>query len=175
MKRLFIAFLSFCCIAVFAAEFVLAEKGKAAYSIVLPDNPEGFEKQAADDLKKYFDKMSGAKFEIVPESKAAGDKLIYVGKTAFAAKHQIASDKLTPEEWVIRPEGKNLILAGGYPIGSFYAVWQVLNKLGCYSLTWDQDAVPEYGKLAVDLKPEQKKPAFNGRLHPQSSIGQYRE
>ncbi|MBQ6598562.1 MAG: hypothetical protein IJH79_13495, partial [Lentisphaeria bacterium] len=82
MKRWLIAVMSFCCIAVFAAEFVLAEKGKAAYSIVLPEKPEGFEKQAADDLKTYLDKMSGADFKIVPESKAAGDKLIYVGKTA---------------------------------------------------------------------------------------------
>ena len=164
MRRCFIALLVFCCAAVFSSEFVLAEKGKAVYGIVLPDKPEGFEKQAADDLKTYLDKMSGADFKIIPESKAAGDKMIYVGKTAFAAKHRIAPDKLGAEEWVIRTVNGNPILAGGYPIGSFYAVWRVLNSMGCYSLVWDQDAVPKYEKLVFDLPDEQKKPAFEGRL-----------
>ena len=164
MKKIFVSAGLVLTLLASAAQFSFAAKGKTSYSIVLPDKPEGFEQQAADDLKTYLDKMSGADFKIVSESKATGDKLIYVGKTAFAAKHSIASDQLTAEEWVIRPEGKDLILAGGYPIGSFYAVWQVLNKLGCYSLTWDQDAVPQYSTLAVELEPEQKKPAFNGRL-----------
>ena len=147
-----------------AAPFTLAENGKTAYRIVVPDQPAGFEQQAADDLKTYLGKMTGADFPVVPESKASGDKLIYIGKTAFAASHKIDSDRLSAEEWAIRPSGNNLILAGGYPIGSFYAVWRLLNRLGCYSLTWDQDAVPSCRKLSVDLEPETKKPAFAGRL-----------
>ena len=131
MKKIFVSAGLVLTLLASAAQFTFAEKGIAAYGIVLPDKPEGFEQQAADDLKTYLGRMSGADFKIMPESKAAGDKLIYVGKTAFAAKLNIASDKLSAEEWVIRPEGKKLILAGGYPIGSFYAVWQVLNRLGC--------------------------------------------
>ena len=147
-----------------AAPFHFAENGKTGYSIVVPDQPRGFDRQAADDLKNYLGKMTGAEFRIVPESKASGGNLIYVGQTAFAGKRKIDFAKLGAEEWVIRPEGKNLILSGGYPIGSFYAVWNVLNRLGCYSLTWDQDAVPSYKKLTADIPAEQRKPAFDGRF-----------
>ncbi|MBQ9335772.1 MAG: DUF4838 domain-containing protein [Lentisphaeria bacterium] len=147
----------------FAAPLQLAENGKTDYSIVVPDQPKGFDQQAADDLKNYLGKMTGAEFRIVPESKASGENLIYVGQTAFAKKQGIDFAKLRAEEWAIRPVGKNLVLSGGYPIGSFYAVWNVLNRLGCYSLTWDQDAVPSYTELTAEIPEEQKKPVFDGR------------
>ena len=147
-----------------AAQFHFAENGKTNYSIVVPDQPKGFDQQAADDLKNYLGKMTGAEFRIVPESKASGQKLIYVGQTGFARKQKIDFAQLGAEEWVIRPVGENLVLSGGYPIGSFYAVWNVLNRLGCYSLTWDQDAVPSCKDLTAEIPAEQKKPAFAGRL-----------
>lgn len=147
-----------------AAPFHFAGNGKADYSIVMPDQPKGFDQQAADDLKNYLGKMTGAEFRIVPESKASGEKLIYVGQTAFAQKQGLDFAKLGAEEWVIRPVGKKLVLSGGYPIGSFYAVWNVLNRLGCYSLTWDQDAVPSYKDLTAEISAEQKKPVFDGRM-----------
>ena len=52
-----------------AAPFHFAGNGKADYSIVMPDQPKGFDQQAADDLKNYLGKMTGAEFRIVPESK----------------------------------------------------------------------------------------------------------
>ena len=151
------------CLLSFAAPFKLAENGKTEYRIVVPDQPVGFDRQAAGDLKTYLGKMTGADFQIVPESKASGGKLIYVGQTAFAKKRDVDFAKLGAEEWVIRPSGDTLILSGGKPIGSFYAVWNVLNRLGCYSLTWDQDAVPEYKVLNAEIPEERRKPAFEGR------------
>ena len=147
------------------AEFAFAENGKAQCLIALPDKPAGFDRDAADDLSSYLGKMTGAKFAVVPESKVpAGKNVIYVGQTDFARKQNICFDQLSAEEWVIKTAGNNLILSGGKPIGSFYAVWTLLNKFGCYCLTWDQDAIPNYKTLKREIQPEQNKPAFNGRF-----------
>ena len=162
----------FCCLTVLlgavclsGAEFAFAENGKTQCVIALPDKPAGFDRDAADDLSSYLGKMTGAKFAVVPESKIpAGKNVIYVGQTDFARKQNVRFDQLSAEEWVIKTAGKNLILSGGKPIGSFYAVWTLLNKFGCYCLTWDQDAIPNCKSLKREIKPEQKKPAFNGRF-----------
>ncbi|MBR2510367.1 MAG: DUF4838 domain-containing protein [Lentisphaeria bacterium] len=164
MKKLFVCAMLLCSMAVFAAEFVFADKGKTDFTIVLPEKTVGFEDMAAKDLQSFFKQMSGAELKIVKESAAPAKNAIYVGNTDFAKKAGINVDKLTAETWVIKPVNSNLILSGGFPIGSFYAVWQILNRFGCYALNMEQNAVPKLDKLALNISAEQKKPAFDGRL-----------
>ena len=121
--------LLFCC-ALSAAGFVFADKGKAVYTIVLPDKTAGFESRAAKDLQEFFGKMSGASFQIVPESRFSGKKGIFIGDTRFARKNKVDVKKISAETWVIKSAGKNLILSGGYPVGAFYAIWELLHKIG---------------------------------------------
>ena len=59
MKKIFVCAMLLCSMAVFAAEFVFADKGKANFTIVLPEKAVGFEEQAAKDLQEFFKKMSG--------------------------------------------------------------------------------------------------------------------
>ena len=164
MKKIFaICIFSLCCCALYSAGFVFADKGKAAYTIVLPDKTAGFEQQAAKDLQTFFGKMSGASFEIVPESRYAGKKGIFIGNTAFARKNGVEVKKLSAETWVIKNAGKNLILSGGEPVGAFYAVWELLHKFDCYPLTMASTSTPLHKTLACDITDIQKKPAFDGR------------
>ncbi len=159
------AVLLFSAVSLTGTEFELAQDGKTGYVIAIPRKPAGFDRLAAEDLSNYLGRMTRADFKIVPESQvSAGQKAIYVGQTEFAAAAEVDFSRLTPEEWVIRKAGVNLILAGGKPVGSFYAVWQFLNRLGCYCLTYDQDAVPDRRNLKVNIADEQKKPAFEGRM-----------
>ena len=163
-NRLFPVCLSLLCgWALCAAEFVFADRGQALYRIVLPDKPVGFEKQAAEDLQTFFTAMSGAALEIVPESRYSGKKGIFIGNTRLARENGIDVKKLSAETWVISPAGDDLILSGGYPIGAFYAVWQLLNQLDCYPLTMAATSIPKRPRLACDVKPVRKKPAFEGR------------
>ncbi|MBR2510369.1 MAG: DUF4838 domain-containing protein [Lentisphaeria bacterium] len=174
MKKLFIGVMLICSMAVSAAEFVFADKGKANFTIVLPEKAVGFEEQAAKDLQEFFKKMSGADFKIVKESAAPAKNAIYIGNTGFAKKANINVDKLTAETWVIKTVGNNLILSGGYPVGAFYGAWDILHKLGCYAITWDNYSTPKQTRLALDVKDVQKKPAFDGRLMWDSIAGTFR-
>ena len=166
MKKLFYwAMLILSAVTLEAADFEFAKNGKANYVIALPEKLAKYDRQAADELKYYLGKMSGADFKIVPEAKvSASQNAIYVGQSDFARKNKVDFSKLSPETWVIKSAGKNLILSGGNPIGSFYAVWQLLNKFGCYTLTFDQDAIPEHKTLKITLADEVRKPAFEGRM-----------
>ena len=140
--------------------FEIAENGKAKCVIALSENANKFDKFAAADLQEYLGKITGATFEIVSEKQVSGNA-IYVGETLPAKKFQPFKD----EEWCISSaDGKQLILTGGKRIGGFYAVWDFLNELGCYALTYEQDAVPVNKNLTYSGKFIRRKPAFAGRL-----------
>ncbi len=151
--------------ALFGSEIEFAGNGRTQYVIAVPEKPAGFDRRAAEDLRYYLGRMTGADFKILPESQvSAAQKAFYVGQTVFAGKSKIDFSKLAAEEWVIRNAGDSLILSGGKPVGSFYAVWRLLNQLGCYCLTFDQDAVPDRRDLKAAIADEQKKPVFDGRM-----------
>ena len=125
MKKVIVLAMMLCSMTLLAAEFVFADNGKAKFTIVLPEKTAEFEDLAAKDLQKFFNQMSGADFKIVKESAAPAKNAIYIGKTNFSLKHKVFPEKLTAETWVIKPIDGNLILSGGYPVGCFYAVWNL--------------------------------------------------
>ena len=57
MKKISVLAMLLCSAALFAAELVFAENGKAGFTIVLPEKTAGFEEQAAKDLQEFFKKM----------------------------------------------------------------------------------------------------------------------
>ena len=163
MKHLAAGFLAVLLFPLFGFDF--AADGQALCRIVYPDRPGKLEKMAAEDLRQFLSEMSGAKFAAVPESKAGRGPAIYVGRTRFAEAGGIRSEQLDKEEWLIRPSGGNLIVTGGFPAGSFYAAWRILNRLGCWSLSYDQTAVPKHRKLTLPLSTEDRgKPGIAGRM-----------
>ena len=149
-----------------AAELKLASGGKALFKIVLPEQHNKFDVFAAEDLQSYLGRMAGASFQVVKETElASGEAAIYLGQTQAAAKLGLSVEKFAREEWCIKCNGDNsLIIAGGQPIGTFYGAWAVLNHLGAYALTWDQDAIPHKPELLYDGFEELRKPAFGGRM-----------
>ena len=163
MKNLILCFSILCSWALYSANYVFANKKIANYQIVVPDKCVGFEELAAKELQTFFNKMSESSFKIVKESKYTGQKGIFIGNTKFSRSKGMDTNKLSAETWVIKTADKDLILSGGYPIGVFYAVWDLLHKFGCYHLTFVQTAIPKKTYLALDVKDVQKKPAFNGR------------
>ena len=164
MKLMSFVFVLFTLFSISAGEapFVLSQNGKAQCVIALPENASRYDRMAAEDLQYYLGKITGGKFEIVPEKDVKGNA-IFLGTSKAAEKAGLKD--FQAEEWCIdSPDGKQLILTGARPIGGFYAAWSFLNRLGCYALTWDQDAFPRDPDLVYRGGNERKKPAFAGRL-----------
>ena len=140
----------------------LAHDGKTNYAIVLGKSATPPETLAVAELQSYLEKATGARLTIVKESNlTSGVNGIYVGWTEFALKHGIDSSKLDGQEWVIQTFGKDLVLTGGRPVGSLYAVYEFLEtKVGCRWLDRDTEIVPHCPDLTVSQLDVRAKPAF---------------
>lgn len=112
---------------------ILGTDGKALLRIATRANAIPAERTAAEELRTYLGKITGADFAVVDESDAKADgPTIYLGQTAFAAAQGIDAAKLGEEESILRTVDGNLIITGGRPRGTLYAVYILLEDvLGC--------------------------------------------
>jgi len=173
MKKIFFMLLavvlSTTCAIAQNATLHLAQNGKTSYVIALANDSIPAEKTAAEQLQKYFQEVTGASISIEPENTIPSSApQIYVGAgdhVKVLLPHQdwasLGSDGI-----VIKTVGKNLILAGGRPRGTLYAVFQFLeDSAGCRWWTPTENTIPY--KSTFDV-PEQNVvyiPPFNYREH----------
>jgi len=141
----------------------LARAGKSSCVIVQADNPTEPEKFAARELAMFLKRVTGAEFPVVAEESLNGDGVsrLYVGWTGYAARHTIDASKLGDEEWVIRTIGDNLVLTGGRPRGTMYAVYEFLeDHVGCHWLDRKTEMIPSKPTLEIEPLDIQEKPHF---------------
>ena len=99
----------------FADVSVFAAGGYQA-DIVLPSEPNGVEKYAAEELAYHFKKAFGAEPEVVREDSFDATKYrchIYLGATKAATAAGLPVGKLADEEHAVRTVGNGLYLLGG--------------------------------------------------------------
>ena len=144
----------------------LAEAGRARAVIVTGEEPSPAEQTAATELGSYLKKITGADFQAVTADKARGQARLLVGPSQAARQilGKAVVDSLGPEEFIIRTVGRDLLLVGGRPRGTLYAVYSFLeDDLGCRWTTWyDEESVPRRASLTV--------PALNRREAPASVV-----
>ena len=143
----------------------LAVDGKATASIVVGAAPTRAEQTAARELAEYLGKVTGGTFRVVAEPKAAGaPTLIYLGHTRFAKTHGTAPAKLGPEQWVLRAVGDDLVLTGGRPRGTLYAVYRFLEDVvGVHWWNPFEESVPRRPTLRVNKLDAAGSPRFRYR------------
>lgn len=137
------------------------------------------EKNTAAELKIYLDKITGDNFTIVDEKNFDNSHpAIYLGNTVFAEKNGIDSGKFQAEEWLIKSEGKNLIITGGRLNGTLYGVYDFLeNQLGCHWFSLDSEFIPKKKDLDFSGLNIRKQPSFVERTIyiPQWGLGLNKE
>ena len=113
------------------AGLTLAENGKSAYVIVLPDKAGTVEKRLAKEFQQYFTRITGAALPVQTETAvSAATPKIAIGRTALARKNGAFAPKQDTEELIIRTDGKDLVLAGGSLVGTGFAVYDFLERQG---------------------------------------------
>src|SRR5206468_2271269 len=104
----------------------LARDGKSGYAIVVADDAIAPEKTAARELQEHLKQVTGAELPIVTESDLAGGDAprILIGQTKMTRGllPDLKWDTLAQDGIVLRTAGPTLILAGGRPRGTIYAV-----------------------------------------------------
>lgn len=134
--------------------------------VATADNANKFTKKAEADLTSFLTMISGEKWTAVPEKnlKKSGEKVIYLGDTAFARSKNIKTSDFADEEWCIRSFSDGMVITGGNPIGTFYGACDLLNKIGVRFLTPDETYVPQIKNFKLPDLNIRKKPSFESRL-----------
>ena len=139
----------FVLIALFAAlalsAVTISQDGQAkAVIVIAPDAPEP-EQHAAKELAAFLGQITGAKFELAGQREARGRPASSSGPAAAKlADEQFSTEGLGAEGIVIRTVGDDLILAGGRPRGTLYAVYTFLeDQLGCRWWSSTESTIPK--------------------------------
>ena len=131
----------------------LAENGKARCSIVIAKDAAAPEQTAARELRDYLKQVTGAQFAIRTEAQVKPSApQILVGPSNRARK--LAPDVNWPalgqDGIVTRTVGNKLLLAGGRPRGTLYAVYSFLeDTVGCRWWTGTESYVPMKRTLTI--------------------------
>ena len=163
MKKILLFLLMSVCWCIWGAP-VFSVNEKSTVNIIIPDNALETERHAAAELALYLPKLTNCKCKTVTENSA--DKTVpafYIGKTAFAILNGIDFSKLDREEWILKSVNNKLILCGGEPRGTIYAVYEFLEKNG---VVWPDEVteyVPFHKEITINKINEQSKPAFRFR------------
>jgi hypothetical protein len=141
-----------------------ARDGRAEPKIVTVADPPQAERTAAWELAAYLEKATGAKFTVVAEDAASGPgPFIHVGPTKLVFRALAPAD-LEPEQWIIRTVNDDLLLAGGRPRGTLYAVYHFLEDVvGVHWWNPWEESVPRKPTLSIESLTLQGRPAFRYR------------
>jgi hypothetical protein len=149
------------------ANHTLAQNGRTAYTITIPDDAIPSEKTAAQELQMHLKQMSGADFTIVTASEFNGGPRMAVGfqkglpETLSSAHYP----NLGPEELVIDSNNDTILLAGGRPRGALYATYEFLESLGIRWYTPTETFIPQKSNLTVEIKSQRYTSPFRSRTN----------
>jgi hypothetical protein len=158
-----------------AEPLIIVENGQARAAIVVAANEPKAE-QAAAEIQKYVEKMSGATLPVVKEGEATTAQIsILVGHTAAAQKlgvsvpsgfnPAIRPEAFEEEGFVLKTAGRNLVVGGnsdGPYQGTIYAAFDLLERLGCrwyFPGEWGE-VIPKQKTLTVPELDVKTKPDF---------------
>lgn len=144
----------------------IAERGRARCIIVRQPGATPAEQRAATELADTLKQMTGATFAVREMASDAPDGAIIIGQGPLAAAlfPEIRLETFGGEQAVIRTRGNRLLLAGGRPRGTLYAVYRFLQDQ-CGVRWWTPWAshIPRKATLSIPDLSIQTRPAFESR------------
>ncbi len=147
-------------------DLLLAEASGAKAVVVVSPTAGKWEKQAAADLVKYIELMTGAKPALAETAEAGAAALkgttptLIVGEEALKADPSLKAalakaakpnPTLRADAFVVRRKGNRVLLAGNHDESHYYAVAHLLHLWGCrwYLPTDFGECIPQHAALKV--------------------------
>ena len=125
--------------------------GEPQLAIVVSDNATPAEKHAAQELASFLKQITGADFAVKPSAPNDEPRLLVGPDAAKLADPSFSTEGLGAEGLIIRIVGKDLILAGGRPRGTLYAVYTFLeDHVGCRWWAPGADFIPRKPMPVLD-------------------------
>ncbi len=110
-------------------EYALFENGKTDYSIVLPEEASDSERWAAEELKHWLAKVSGADFPVVDARAESGPAILLgYGEPLLDVLPETAEPDVNDESFRYRNVGADIAIWGGRARGTMYGVMSFLER-----------------------------------------------
>ena len=133
-----------------AGVVTIAQNGTAKCVLVVGPLAAPVERHAADELASFLRQVTGAPVEIVDRRDADKSNLLVGADAARMVDPDFSTDGLARDGIVIRTVGDDLILAGGRPRGTLYAVYTLLeDQVGCRWWSFSVSTIPKKPTLTV--------------------------
>jgi hypothetical protein len=140
-------------------ELTVVQNGQTSASIVVAADAGKYEKQAAEDLQKYIEMMTGAK-PALGNAAGGNNPIFYVGSAALKADPKLQdalnqvkkkNPTLRADAVVVKREGNKVLLAGTNDESNYFAVSWLLQQWGCrwYLPTDFGEVVPTQSTLKI--------------------------
>ncbi len=143
----------------------LVADGKSDYHIFVSEQASLPEKNAALELQHYLHRITGCRLPLTHQQ-LPGQSLIYVGfrEAPAAVLNGLDTTGFGKEEFIIRSDGKHLLIAGGAPRGTVYGVVSYLtDHLGCRWYTREVIHIPARSAITLSRIEDRQQPAFEYR------------
>lgn len=134
-----------------APRVVIAKDGKPQYAIVLPASASEPRRYAASQLASYLERLSRAKFETQP-APATSRQIVF--QTGGELGVELGGDA-----YAIALRDEKLVLAGDTDCAILFAVYDLLERLGCRWLApqfdfykGDTEVIPSVPELTLQLE-----------------------
>lgn len=128
----------------------LAREGAAAADIVVAEDACASVQHAAAELADFLKLVTGSSFPVVHEPGKAKYHLLVGPEAAKLANARFSTNTLGAEGIVIRSIGDNVIIAGGHPRGTLYAVYTFLEDyVGCRWWSTHASTIPRNPNLSI--------------------------
>ncbi len=170
MKSLFLATLSLLLLATHLqaqTTLTLVRDKQALYPIIVAADAIPAEKTAAQQLQQYLQEVTGAQFALLTEDATNANQpqiLVGTGNRTKALLPTLDWNALGSDGIVIKTVGDTLVLAGGRPRGTLYAVFEFLEKqAGCRWWTPTEKSIPRKATLEVPPQDTVYTPTFKYR------------
>jgi len=132
------------------ADVKIARRSKPAAKIVLAADASETEKWAADELAFFLHLSTGCPIPVSHDFGPGENRLLVGEKAARLANPVFDAKALQSEEFLVQTRGRDLILAGGSPRGTLYAVYTFLEDvIGCRWWTREAWNIPRKPSLAI--------------------------
>lgn len=115
-----------CCCSTPSNDIIICKKGKSTTKIILDENSSDEILFAAEELKNYIRKISGADLEITKNNDGLSGVKIYVGPNKALATLGVTAKSLNKEGFIIKTIDDNIVLLGYDDIGTQFAVYSFL-------------------------------------------------
>jgi|TARA_B100000809_G_scaffold221325_1_gene229539 alpha-glucuronidase len=131
-RTLYLAILLVITPASIANAFTLAENGQAQAVIIVDANGQA-SRHAADELRSFLLQVTGADFPMYHQLQPGVQNVLVGTVAARMLDPDFSTEGLGEDGLVIRTVGDQLILAGGAPRWTLYAVYTFLeDHVGCH-------------------------------------------